>query len=164
MKSMIVSILALVLLNSCVFEDPFEAKALVPVDAALLGRWQEIKDKSAEPANGLLVLQHSENEYLVEYPVGEKAMYFRAFLVELSGGRHVQIQLIGTADGPVEAQDRKYHLLKVAVDGDVMQLRTIDPAVLGEGLKGSQALRESFEARKDAPGLFEKPIRFKRGS
>lgn len=47
-------------------------------------------------------------------------MYFRAFAVDLDSQRYIQIQLIGTADGPVKPENRKYDLLKAVLsDGEL---------------------------------------------
>lgn len=163
MRSIIAAALALCFLNSCVFEEPFEPKALLPVDPALLGRWEEVvaPDSGSTP-NELLVLQHSANEYLVRYPTGEKAMFFRAYAVELSGGRYIQIQLIGTAGGAVKPEDRKFHLLQVTVHGSELEFRTIIPDAFGKNLKGAEAMRDAFALHKNDEALFAAPQRFVR--
>jgi hypothetical protein len=150
----------LILLSSCVFEAPFEANAKIPVDPALLGRWEKISDDG--DAERIRVLQHSDNEYVVEYPVGEKAMVFRAFAVELAGADFIQVQWIGTAAGPVKDGDRKYHLLKVAVDGETMDMRVINADVLGKEHNDAAAMKDTFEKRKDDPKLFDEPVKFRK--
>ena len=162
MKTMLTAIVSLLLLNSCVFESPFESESKSPVDGKLLGRWEEVSDKADDKANKMLVLQHSANEYVVEYPVGAEAMYFRAFAIELSGGKYIQIQLIGSADKPLKAEDRKYHLLKVSAVDDAMEMRTIDPEVLGREGGTTEQLKAAFAAHKDDPKLFAEPARFRR--
>lgn len=150
------------LLNSCVFESPFETEAKIPVDTALLGRWESIPADPKRAAQRMLVLQHSANEYLVEYPVGEKAMFFRAFAVSLAGAEFIQIQLIGTAAGTVKPGDRKYHLLEVSVDGDALEMRTINPEVLGSDLGDSAQMKAAFIGHKNDPKLFSEPEKFRR--
>ena len=162
MKTLFAAVIAAFLSSSCVFEEPFEATARLPVDDALTGVWEEALDDPGRDPNRLLVLKHSENEYVVQYPVGPKAMFFRAYAVELDGSRLVQIQLIGTADGPVKAADRKYHLLRAEAGGEALSLRIIRPEVLGKNLKGSEALREAFAAHKNDAGLFDDPLKFRR--
>lgn len=162
MKTMLTAVLSVLFLNSCVFDAPFEAEAKFPTDPKLIGRWEEIPDKTDAKANQMLVLQYASNEYLVEYPVGDEAMYFRAYAVELSGGKFIQVQLIGSADKPIDAADRKYHLLKVGVDGDGMEMCTIDPDVLGKGLADSARMKAAFAEHKDDPGLFQAPSKFRR--
>jgi hypothetical protein len=162
MKALISAMVSLFVLNSCVFEEPFESKAIVPVDQALVGCWNEVpKDPAAVP-NRMLVLQHSENEYLVQYPVGEKAMFFRAFAVTLAGGSFIQIQLIGAAEGPVKPADRKYHLLKVSVNGDAMEMWTINPDALGKNLGDPARMKAAFIAHKDDAGLFTESGKFRK--
>lgn len=162
MKTLLLPFGLLLLLNSCVFEAPFAVEAKVPVDRALLGRWEERQTNEKLAVNRMLVLQHSPNEYLVCYPEGEKAMYFRAFAVDLAGQHCIQIQLIGTADGPVTTENRKYHLLKMAMDHDGLEIRTIRPEILGKDVRDTEALRAAFITNKDDADLFGEPVRFSR--
>ena len=159
MKTMLMAAVSVFLLNSCVFDSPFESNAKIPVDANLLGRWEEVSEKDP---NRMLVLQHSANEYLVQYPVNEKGMFFRAYPVNLDGVTCIQLQLIGTAEGPVKVVDRKYHLFKVTAKDDSMEMSSIDPEVLGIKSGDPAALKAAFIKHKDDPGLFAKPGIFKR--
>jgi len=162
MKTLLASLVAVFLLNSCVFDEPFAAKAEIPITQALLGRWELVADPADAKPERMVVLQHSENEYVVAYPLGGDAMAFDAYPVKLEGRDFVQIQLIGTVKGPVEAKDRKYHLLQVKLDGDQLELRTLDADVIGKDHKTSADLLAAFKAHKDDDGLFEKPARFRR--
>jgi hypothetical protein len=162
MKTSLTAVVSLLFLNSCVFESPFETEAKIAVETKLLGRWEELPDKPDEKANQMLVIQHSANEYVVEYPVGNEAMFFRAFAVELSGGNYIQIQLIGSADKPVEIADRKYHLLKVSASGDSLEMRTIDENVLGKDLTTTAQMKAAIAEHKDDPKLFADPGKFRR--
>lgn len=161
MKILFAATIAAFLSSSCVFEEPFEATAKLPVDDSLTGLWEEVLDDAGRVPNRLLVLKHSENEYVVQYPVGTKAMFFRAYAVELDGSPFMQIQLTGTAEGPVKNADRKYHLLRVESGNQALSLQVIDPEVLGEDLKGTQALREAFAKHRNDAGLFDEPMRFR---
>jgi hypothetical protein len=162
MKSLIPVLIAAFFVSACVFEAPFAPEAKLPVDGRLLGRWEEVGTSDKQKAGRMLVLQHSDHEYLVEYPVGEKAMFFRAYAVELADERHLQIQLIGTAAGAVKPQDRKYHLVKMALTKDALEIRTIKPEVLGKDLRDTEALKAAFDAHKDDAGLFGDPVMFRR--
>jgi len=161
MKPMFAALLALSLI-SCVFEEPFETAAVIAVDPALTGLWQEVATDTELQSDRLLVLKNSENDYLVQYPVGEKTMFFRAFPIDLEGQRFIQLQLIGTEKGPVEETERRYHLLKARIDGGLLEVRTIDRHVLGEDAVRTQELREAFKRNKHDPKLFEKPVKFRR--
>lgn len=159
MKTLLMAAVSMFLLNSCVFDSPFESNAKIPTDANLLGRWDEVSEKNP---NRMLVLQHSANEYMVQYPVKENGMFFRAYPVDLGGVTYVQLQLIGTAEGPVKAEDRKYHLFKVTAKEDSMELCAINPEALGIKSGNPAALKAAFAKHKDDPGLFAKPSVFKR--
>lgn len=162
MKTLLASLVSVFLLNSCVFDEPFAAKAEIPVDGKLLGRWELVQDSANSKPERMVVLQHSENEYVVAYPLGGDAMAFRAYPVKLEGRDFVQIQLIGTVKGPVEAKDRKYHLLEVKLDGDQLELRTLDADVIGKDHKTRADLLAAFKAHMNDAGLFQKPARFRR--
>jgi hypothetical protein len=162
MKTLFAAMIAAFLSCSCVFEEPFEPTAKLPVDDSLTGLWEEVLDDAGRVPNRLLVLKHSKNEYVVQYPMGPKAMFFRAYAVELEGSRFMQIQLTGTAEGPVKAADRKYHLLRVEGGSEALSMQVIRPEALGKNLKGTQALREAFAVHRDDAGLFDDPMRFRR--
>jgi hypothetical protein len=162
MKTLSVLALSVFLLNSCVFEFPFENDAKFPVEEGVLGRWEEVKDKTDGAPDRMLVLQNSPNEYVIEYPVGGKAMYFRAFAVELEGAEYMQIQLTGTAEGAAKPADRKYHLLKVRLDGDSLEMRTIRAELLGKDIKDSAGMKAAFKAHKDDADLFAEAVKFSR--
>lgn len=162
MKTQIPALLLLLFLTSCVFEEPFEPDAKIPVNTALLGRWESVPSDSKKASESMLVLQHSANEYAVQYPVGEKAMFFRAIGVELSGQQYIQVQWIGTAEGPVKPDERKYHLVKIELSGDQLSMSTLDPNVLGKDKTTTKALREAFAKKKDNPKLFDETTKFRR--
>ncbi len=161
MKTLLAAITPLILIG-CVFESPFETKAGIAVDPALLGRWEHVAENAKSEDERMLVMQHSENEYVVEYPSGSKAMFFRAFAVSLSGAEYIQVQLIGTAKVAVKPGDRKYHLLQVKADGDLLEIRTIRHELLGRDLTDTERMKAAFAAHKDDPGLFGDPMTFRR--
>lgn len=162
MKARLLPIGLMMLLSSCVFESRFEATAKVPVNPALPGCWEEIQSDGKSAVGRVLVLQHSPNDYLVSYPEGEKAMYFQPSSVDLGRQRCTQIWLIGTADGPVKPEDRKYHLLKAVLTDGELEIRTIKPEMLGKDLGDTASLRAAFINHKDEESLFGEPARFRR--
>jgi hypothetical protein len=62
----------------------------------------------------------------------------------------------------VKDGDRKYHLLKVAVDGETMDMRVINADVLGKEHNDAAAMKDTFEKRKDDPKLFDEPVKFRK--
>lgn len=159
MKPLVFALAAALMLASCVFESPFETTAKIPTDDKLLGVWEEA---DAKDPDRMTVLQHSPNEYTIQYPGDEDAMYFRAFAVEIAGHSYIQTQLIGTRKGPVKPEDRKYHLFKASLTDDTLSLRALDPEVLGTKTGDTATLRAALAKHLDAPDLFQKPGVFKR--
>ena len=159
MKPLLFALGAALMLASCVFESPFEAAAKIPTDDKLLGIWEETDTKDPDR---MTVLQHSSNEYTIQYPGGDDALYFRAFAVEIAGHSYIQTQLIGTRKGPVKPEDRKYHLFKASLTDDTLSLRAIDPKVLGTETGDTATLRAALSKHLDDPDLFQKPGVFKR--
>ena len=51
---------------------------------------------------------------------------------------------------------------KLKLDGDHLELRTIDPEVIGEGHKSTTELLAAFKKHKDDPKLFQDPQKFRR--
>ncbi len=106
----------------------------------------------------MLALKHSECEYTLRFPYGDTDLYFRGHAVDLVGGRFLQIQFIGSGDGPAGESSRTHHLVKYRVEGNRLEWSTIDPDQLGVGRSaGSAALRAAFAVRMDAPELFGAP-------
>lgn len=159
MKPLLLALATALMLSSCVFESPFEAAAKIPTDEKLLGIWEE---KDSKETDRLTVLQHSANEYTIQYPGGDDAMFFRAYGVEIAGSNYVQVQLIGTRKGPAQPTDRKYHLVKVSLTGDTLSLQALDPDVLGTRAGDTATLRAALAKHLDDPKLFQKPGVFKR--
>jgi hypothetical protein len=164
MKNLFPVLCGVCLLASCVFEQPFEPEARLSLDPAVAGLWQEEVSDAERAPNRLLVLVHSDHEWLVQYPVGEadKTMFFRAWPIDLAGDRYVQIQLIGNGNGPVKPEDRKFHLLKLQAVEDSLAFMTLNADKLGKETNDTQSMRESFERVKAESGLFGDAVRFKR--
>lgn len=162
-KLLAAALLSLSCLTSCVFDVPFVERAEIPVDAALLGHWKGISDSGTDDTNTMLVLQNGENDYMIQFPTGKKAMFFRAFAVDLGGKTYFQTQLLGTAEGPAKVADRKFQLFKLGRDGDSLTLQSLNAKILGKGLTDTAKLKAAFLAHQDDPTLFADSIPFRRG-
>lgn len=151
------------LLASCIYENPFHAPSERPVDSKLLGRWQSVPGDGSKPQD-LLVLQHSDHEYTIQFPVtGDGSMFFRGYSVALEGRDFLQVQLIGSNEGAVEPAERKYHLLHVVREGDRLSVRTIDSETLGVPKDAKpEDLRAAFAKHADDDDLFGDELLFKR--
>lgn len=163
MKKLLAAVLlSLSCLSSCVFDVPFVERAQIPVGAALLGNWKQITTSDKVAPDKMLVLQNGDNDYLVQFPTGEKAMFFRAFAVDLGGTIYFQTQLLGTAEGPAKPADRKFQLFNLTRVGDSIILQSLNPKILGAGLTDSAKLKAAFLAHQNDPGLFDDSVEFRR--
>jgi hypothetical protein len=149
-------------LAGCVYEAPVTPEHSVPIDPAVLGLW-EIKPENG-PADRMLVLKFSATEYVVHYPMKQDAMYFRAYPVKVDDGTLVQIQFLGTGRQAAAESERRYHVVKYRRDGDVLEVRTVNPEVLGKNLRTSRELQEAIKQKAGDANLFEAPQRFQRVS
>ena len=152
------------LCTGCQFEAPLDVKSSGPIDDALLGRWQLESDDGDEDET-LLVLPFSKHEYLVEYAVGQGQFFYRAYPIKVGTHACVQLQVIGTQDGPVEKEDEDFKPFQVAVyrivDGR-LQVRLLDPDVVDGAATSTVSLRQSFLKHQDSPDLFDEPGWFSR--
>lgn len=164
MQKCAVAFLAL-LFAGCNYDAPLVGEATLPVDSALLGVWATTPDgaKPSEEPLEALVLQFTNNEYVIHYPrQRENTLYFRGYGVEIAGATYLQTQLIGSEKGPVKVSDRKYDLITYSLKGDVLEVALLNPEVVSKKAKKSEALLKAFLAKADHPGRFGKSVRFHR--
>lgn len=148
-------------LAGCLYEAPFVAKADVKIDRGMVGAWMEKVD-SGKPANRIVVLPFSENEYLIHYPTEGNGIYYRGYPIELGGKRYIQLQALGTRDGLSKDLHTPYMLARCSRTGDTLTIQMIDKSVIDPKLKNGAALREAFLAHQDDENLFEAPNAFVR--
>lgn len=169
MKKSIATVLALAALaavfGGCNYETPLVADdGATPVDDALLGVWQAVPatGKEAAAPQVALVQKFTAKAYLIQYPVQAKdSLYFRGYRVEIAGKPYLQIQLIGTENGPVKEADRKYDLASYAVAGDGMEMRLLSTKVVPK-TGGVDAMMKAFLENQASPDLFGDALRFRR--
>jgi hypothetical protein len=156
--------LVLVLLSSCVYKAPVTTNHTIPVDSAVLGVWQAVpepgKDLGADER--MLVLKYSDTEYMVRYPSGKDAMFFRGYPIKLGNLRCVQIQLLGEKGQPVNDEDRKYQVVAYKLADGVLELRTLNADLISNRLATSADLLKAIKANIANSDLFKDPGKFKK--
>lgn len=160
------SLLILMLtLSACVFDVPLTEEHDIPIDAGLLGLWEALPnetDKSEKP-DRLLVLKFSDTEYLVEHLNAGSSIYFRAYLVEVAGVRAVQLQVIGDNIDPVGPGDSDlYSVVSYELSEDELTITELNTRLVNKDLPSTEALRQAFEAQKDAEDLFIDPLVYRK--
>ena len=160
------ALLALVLglAAGCQYNVPVTASHTIPVDPAVLGLWQAVPEegKPVDADERLLVLKYSDTEYLVRYPSGKDGMYFRGYPVKIGNLVCVQIQLIGTNDGPAQADESKYHVVRYAATPDTLEVRTLNTDVVPKTAATADELLRSIRANLKNQDLFHDPGGFRR--
>ncbi len=157
--SVVVCGTALLLLCGCIYEVPLAEKAEVAVDPALTGLWQMIPDEGQpeDPNDRLMVLPFSRTEYAAVASPGADALYFRAYPVRLEGLELVQLECL-----QIDPGKERYHVCRYAIEGGILTVQTLNPAVVGAKTVDSAALRAALLANRSDPDLFEKPYRYRR--
>ena len=147
----------------CLYTVPVTEEHSVPVDPAVLGLWEEVPEGEgrAEAPPQMLVLQFSQTEYLVEYPVGKEAFYFRAWPVKVAGLTAVQLQVIRDNEGRLTTP-KPYHVVAYQAREGMLEVRTLNDDLVGREFATPKALVAAIEAHRDDPELFREPGRFRR--
>lgn len=75
----------------------------------------------------------------------------------------VQLEAIGSKDGPLTAEDVEiYHVVSYRLQDEVLEVRTLNTDVVDDDLKTTEALQKVFVEQRTNPDLFHDPGRFKR--
>ncbi|MBL7017145.1 MAG: hypothetical protein ISR84_06265 [Kiritimatiellales bacterium] len=141
------------LLCGCVYDGPLVEDAVVPVDPALTGLWQEIpKEGEAEdPDEKLLILPFSKTEYVAVVSPGDGGLYFRAYPVHLEGMELIQLEWLGVD----KDEDEPYHVCRYSLKDGVLTVEMLNDDVISSDLKDAAALREALLANLRNPDLFQ---------
>ncbi len=152
------------LFAGCVYEAPVVPDHTVPIDPAVLGMWESIPnpDDTNDRKERLLILKYSDTEYVVQYPISEESMYFKAYSFKLEGLSLVQVQLIGVNNGAPAEEHRKYHVVSYSLKNGVLELQTLNTALIDENIKTTKGLQDAIRKNKSDKSLFHDPERFKK--
>lgn len=167
MKHMMMPLVtAIFLLAGCVFESPLTTEHIISIDQAVLGIWEPIPDdeKKAIQNERMMILKYSDTEYLIHYPPGgNDELYYRGYPIKIGDVQCVQLQIIGTADGP-PANDVKdlFHIVSYQVTDDSLEIKTLNTELVSDELKTIGELRQAFLKHKNSKNLFIDPGVFRK--
>lgn len=156
---------AVLLLAGCEYESPLTKEHSIAVDSAVLGVWERILDKGEEPTNDerMIILKYSDTEYLINYPNEDKILYFRAYPIRIGEVSCVQLQVIGTNNGPPNPFEKDlFHVASYQLTDNRLKIETINTDLIDYTLKTEEQLREAFEKHQDSRDLFNNPRMFRR--
>jgi hypothetical protein len=160
-----VAALFAVVTAGCVYEAPFTADHTIPIDTAVPGLWEAVPEPgtAADPDARMVVLGLSESEYLVHYPTSDHGIYYRAYPVKVGDREFVQLQAVGTAEGPVKPDEKKlFHAVSYRMVGGQLEVKTLNTKLVSDEAKDADALRKAFLEKQDRDDLFIDPVRFRR--
>ena len=158
-------IAALLLFAGCQYDSPLTEEHSIPIDPALLGVWEEMPDDGDSPGEAarMIVLKFSETEYLVHYPVGKDGGYYRAYSFSLGGLDGVQLEVVGSENGPIDSTEEDLFLVaSYSIINGELEVKLLNGELVDDVLTGSEAIREAFLKNKDSKDLFTDPGKFRR--
>ena len=156
---------AVLIFCGCEYEAPLTKEHSVAVDSSVLGLWELIPDagEEKEKKEWMMVLKYSGTEYMIHYPIGDDAMYFRAYPIKIGGVQCVQLQAIGTHEGPPDKGEKNlYHVASYRLNGAKLEIKLLNAELVDDELKTSAALTRSFQKHKGNKNLFINPGTFRR--
>lgn len=156
---------AVLLLAGCEYESPLTKEHSIAIDSAVLGLWEPIPDEEEEPKQEerMMILKYSDTEYLLHYPAGKGGLYYRCYPIKIGGVSCVQLQVIGTGDGPPKKDEKDlFHVVSYQLANAELEIALLNTDLVDDGLKTTEALRQSFLKHKGNKELFTNPGRFKR--
>jgi hypothetical protein len=149
----------------CQYDSPLTGEHSIPIDPTLLGVWEEMPDEgdSLPEAPRMIILKFSETEYLVHYPVGKDGGYYRAYSFSLGGVDGVQLEVVGSENGPIDSTEEDIFLVaSYAMINGELEVKLLNEELVDDVLTGSAAIREAFLKNKDSKDLFTDPGKFRR--
>ncbi|OGP53442.1 MAG: hypothetical protein A2Y65_07055 [Deltaproteobacteria bacterium RBG_13_52_11] len=166
MKNLILlPVVLLLLLIGCKYEAPLTEEHSISIDQSVLGLWELVPDKGKQLDQNerMMILKYADTEYLIHYPIGKEGMYFRAYPVKIGGVPCVQIQIIGTAEGNLDKDNKElFHVVSYQLSNGELIIKILNTNLVDDGLKDSEALKKAFLKHKDDKNLFKDPGRFRK--
>ena len=166
MKSKTALLMGTVLLFcGCEYEAPLTEDHTIAIDSAVLGLWEAIPDEGEEPDQDerMMILKYSTTEYMIHYPVKDDGMYFRAYPVKLGDVSCVQLQAIGTSEGPPKKDEKNlFHVASYRLANGELEIKLLNADLVDDDLKTTEVLTQSFLKHKGNKKLFINPGGFRR--
>lgn len=163
-KALFLAAFAFCVFAGCEYENPLTNEHNIPVDSAVLGLWETPPENggTAGSSEKMLILKYSETEYLVHYPIGDEAFYFRGYPIKIGNISCVQVQLIGDSNGDIKKEERKYQVVSYRLSNDELEIKTLNTDLVDKKLKEINKLRKAFMKNVANKELFQNPVRFKK--
>ena len=166
MKYMMLFAIVGFLVAGCEYESPLTTEHNIAIDSAVLGLWEELKpDEGVEPKEDeqMMILKYSDTEYLIHYPTGKNGIYYRGYPIKIGGISCVQLQIIGTDDGPPKKDETElFHVVSYQLTDGQLEIKTLDTDLVNDDLKTTEELHKAFLKHKENKDLFKDPGVFRK--
>jgi hypothetical protein len=174
MKRVVMLVIVALFLVGCEYESPLTKEHSISVDSAVLGLWELVPEKGEDSDQNMrmLILKYSGTEYLIHQFEGKYGMYYRGYPIKIGNVPCVQIESIGTENGPLDKDDIYvtpetnewpiFDVVSYALANGELTIKILNTDLVDNELKDSEALRKSFLKHKGNKDLFIKPDKFRR--
>ncbi len=161
----IILVITILFLVGCEYESPLTKEHTISIDSSILGVWGLDQEKEMPgPYERMLILKYSDTEYLIQAPMDKSSLvYFRGYPIKIGNVSCVQLEIIGTQDGPPPKDEKKLFLVVsyVLAKGE-LEVKLLNTKLVSNGLKDSEALRKAFLKHQGNKDLFIEPGKFRR--
>lgn len=165
-NSILMLLVATVLfMGGCKYEFPLTTEHRIPIDSIVLGLWEMVPDDKENPdeRERMIVLRYSDTEYLIHFPNMDEGMYFRGYPVKIGEVQCVQLQAIGTKDGPMaNSVKRLFDVASYEIANGELIVRTLNTDLVDASVNNPEALKAAMLKHKENQELFTHPGRFRR--
>jgi hypothetical protein len=148
------SLLALLLSGCFITEFTLGPREQAQVNPAYVGDWIVATDDPQEPSL-IIIRSFNDREYYVEMLEGHNITRMAGFIITVNGIDFAHLRGL-TDDGSI---DREHLIMRIAVDGNRLTLRNLDPDFFG-GVDSDEALRQRVEQNLDNPRMYHEHIIF----
>ena len=166
MKYVPAILLAIIVLIGCKYEAPLSQEHTVAIDPSLLGVWEPVLDEGEEASDdeNMIVLRYSDTEYFVRFGMeDDQAVYFRAYPIKIAGLSCIQLEMIGSHNGPIEKDEKKlFDVVSCALADGELEVKVLNARLVSDNLKSTKALQGAFSKRRNEDELFWKPTKYKK--
>ena len=164
--SAMVLMASILIIAGCVYKVPLADEQNLPLDPSVLGLWEAVPNEgeALDPGNRMLILKYTDTEYLVHCPTGPEGMYFRGYPVKIGDVSCVQLQEVGTADGQIKDEDRKYHVVSYSLSNGELEIRTLNTDLVDDNLQESAELKRAFLNNEKDKDLFKVLRKFRKAA
>lgn len=163
MKGILALVFSFFVLTACQYKVPITTVHNIPVEHHVLGAWKIIPAENENDDTHIRIFKFSDTEYTVHYLEDGGDLYFRAYIIDIAGITAVQLELIGTDDGPVAvAENDRYQVVSYQLENGLLKISTLNSDLVDDELSDSESLRNAFIHNKNNPELFNDPGVFER--